>query len=73
MANPKHFIVSSKSGAKRLVLAKGKSAALAHVIGSDYSCEVAKITDVVDMLGQGGKVEDATGAMATQKNPDVLL
>jgi len=59
MANNKHFIVTNKNGDKRLIQAKNKNAALAHVIGSEYTCELAKTTDVVDMFTNGAQLEIA--------------
>lgn len=57
----KHFIVTDKSGKKRLVQAKNKGAALAYVVGTEYSCEIAKTGDAVKFMQGGGAVEVADG------------
>lgn len=47
----KHFIVTDKKdGTRRLVQASNKAAALQHVIGDAFHCEVAKASDVISML-----------------------
>lgn len=58
MAN-KHFIVTNKAGTKRLIQAKNKGEALSFVIGSEYTCEIAKTSDVVEMFTNGVQMEIA--------------
>lgn len=60
----KHFLITNKDGAKRLIQAKTKGAALAYAIGTEYTCVPAKTNDVIDVLANGGHVEFASAPSA---------
>ena len=69
MAN-KHFIVTNKAGTKRLIQAKNKGEALSFVIGSEYTCEIAKTSDVVEMFTNGVQMEIASQDGQESSNAD---
>lgn len=59
MAKNKYFLVTGKDKKERLVEAKNRGEALSYVIGSDYSCDVAKTEEVIQFLSCGGALEVA--------------
>lgn len=71
MATPKriyHVTDSTEGGGEHLVRASTPAAAIHHVVRNRYRANVAAQDTIVDLLGAGQKVEDASQAAEAEQS-----